>query len=666
MVTWFYFGIFLLSLVMLIRVLIVNKKVDTLMFAGISLLVINCLGRYMLAVSQSMDAAIISTKVLYAGACYLPIVMILFLSRLCNLKISKVWILFMTLSSSVVMGSVLTIGKADIYYRHAELVIGNGYNYLIKNYGPLHQLHIVMTIIYMLIMLGFVILAVKKRKEISIRTVMIISGIGLSIFAIYLVERVMKSSISFQAVGYLIAISFSIKYFEHINMYDMSANISNSVERMNRYGYLAFDNKYRYVNANSFIKEVFPEIATWTVDEAIPVSDSYFYHTVVQYLMKGNEEEDTDNIINVNENYFRVTSRRFSYGKKNKLGYLIEFIDCTVEKTKELQAQQKKTKELFMQTVAALSEAVDAKDRYTSGHSKRVAIYARMIAQRLGKSTDEQEEIYRAGLLHDVGKIRVPVEIINKPGKLTDEEYDIIKIHPITGYHILRGISGDRWIAIGAKYHHERYDGKGYPNGLAGDEIPEAARILGVADAYDAMTSNRSYREALPQEVVRKEIEEGKGTQFDPYIADIMLEMIDEDKAYAMRQTDSMRRKLLIVDDELMNRTIIERIMKDESRYEIVPAEGGKEALKILEQQEFDLILLDYMMPEMSGLETLKKIREQYSTPVVVMTSDRTQITINEFAKLGCDDYITKPFLPLMIREVIHNMTERTEIDDVE
>lgn len=333
------------------------------------------------------------------------------------------------------------------------------------------------------------------------------------------------------------------------------------------------------------------------------------------------------------------------------------------EQTVELRGQQKRIKGLFVQTVTALSEAVDAKDRYTSGHSKRVAEYSRMIAARMGKSKEEQDEIYHAGLLHDVGKIRIPAEIINKPGKLTDEEFDIIKIHPVTGFHILRGISDNSYIAVGAKYHHERYDGRGYPNGLSGEKIPEVARILGVADAYDAMASNRSYRNALPQEVVRNEIEKGKGTQFDPDIAEIMLQMIDEDRNYSLRQIDSEKKVILVVDDEAMNNKIIAHIMRDEPVYEVVPANSGKEALKILEQQQIDLILLDVMMPEMDGLETLKRIRENYQLPVVLMTSDKTLDTSTEFARFGCDDYITKPFLPLLIKEVVHNMTERTNIE---
>lgn len=351
--------------------------------------------------------------------------------------------------------------------------------------------------------------------------------------------------------------------------------------------------------------------------------------------------------------------------RKNELEKLqVELEKKVSEQTEEIRMHQEKTEDLFVQTVTALSEAVDAKDRYTSGHSKRVAEYGVMIAQRMGKSKEELEEIYRAGLLHDVGKIRVPREIINKSGKLTDEEFNIIKIHPVTGYHILRGISGNGMLAIAAKYHHERYDGRGYPNGLIGEKIPEIARILGVADSYDAMTSNRSYRKALPQDVVRSEIEKGRGTQFDPNIADIMLQMMDEDTEYRMKQEDSMQKRILAVDDEAITIKLIARIMKDEPMYEIVSASGGKEALELLEQQTFDLILLDVKMPDMDGLTVLRKIREKYSTPVALMTSDKTLESATEFAALGCDDYITKPFQPLLLKEIVHNMAERTVIEN--
>ena len=199
--------------------------------------------------------------------------------------------------------------------------------------------------------------------------------------------------------------------------------------------------------------------------------------------------------------------------------------DAVARKTRE-------NERLSMHVVQTLAEAIDAKDNYTNGHSTRVAQYSREIARRYGYTTKQQEEIYMMGLLHDVGKIGIPDSVINKPGKLTPEEYEVIKTHSRVGARILRKIEEMPKLVEGARWHHERYDGKGYPDGLIGESIPEEARIIAVADAYDAMSSRRSYRDILPQEKVRSEIENGKGTQFDPGFADIMLAMIDEDPEY--------------------------------------------------------------------------------------------------------------------------------------
>ncbi len=207
-----------------------------------------------------------------------------------------------------------------------------------------------------------------------------------------------------------------------------------------------------------------------------------------------------------------------------------------LKKTQEIAAQHEKLERISMQIVKALSGAVDAKDTYTNGHSLRVAEYSREIARRAGLSGETQNDIYMMGLLHDVGKIGVPDAIINKPAHLTEEEYSVIKNHPVMGARILKNIKDFPKLITGARWHHERYDGKGYPDGIAGEEIPLEARIIAVADAYDAMSSRRSYRDVLPQEVVRGEIEKGRGTQFDPVMTEIALGMIDDDKEYQMRE----------------------------------------------------------------------------------------------------------------------------------
>ncbi len=199
---------------------------------------------------------------------------------------------------------------------------------------------------------------------------------------------------------------------------------------------------------------------------------------------------------------------------------------------------RKKEHDLFKQTVGALVNAIEAKDTYTNGHSHRVAMYSERIARRAGKSDEFCEELHFTALLHDVGKIGIDNSIINKEGKLTAAEYDEIKQHPAMGSQILSSIEQTPYLMTGANYHHERYDGKGYPKGLKGEEIPEMARIISVADAYDAMTSKRSYREPLPQSAVRAELVKERGKQFDPFYADVMIRLMDADDEYEMREKE--------------------------------------------------------------------------------------------------------------------------------
>ena len=182
------------------------------------------------------------------------------------------------------------------------------------------------------------------------------------------------------------------------------------------------------------------------------------------------------------------------------------------------------------ETIIAIAKAVDAKDERTSQHSLRVSQYSVLIAKELGFSDEECENLRRAALMHDIGKIGIPDNILNKPARLTDEEYAVMKSHVTRGAEILKDFTLIKNVVEGARYHHERYDGRGYPDGLKGEEIPQYGRIIGVADAFDAMTANRVYRKQMDFDYVLNEMRKGRGTQFDPQVVDIMLRLIDEGK----------------------------------------------------------------------------------------------------------------------------------------
>ncbi|MBQ8140055.1 MAG: response regulator [Lachnospiraceae bacterium] len=205
----------------------------------------------------------------------------------------------------------------------------------------------------------------------------------------------------------------------------------------------------------------------------------------------------------------------------------------------EVEVQTRRSRRLAREMMITLSKTVDTKDHYTDGHSRRVAALCAEIGRRLGKNESEQVLLYEIGLLHDIGKIGVREDIIRKNTRLSDDEFAEVKSHTVKGFEILKHIHDMPKLREGARWHHERFDGSGYPDGLKGEEIPESARIACIADCYDAMTSTRTYSVPKRQEDVRAEIERCKGTWFDPAIADVMLAMIDEDKDYKMNENSS-------------------------------------------------------------------------------------------------------------------------------
>lgn len=213
-------------------------------------------------------------------------------------------------------------------------------------------------------------------------------------------------------------------------------------------------------------------------------------------------------------------------------------MSCTVfcflyirTKIKELERKQRVYKSIVNESLETFAHAIDAKDEDTNGHSVRVAAYSREIAKRMGFSEEEQEQIYYMAMLHDIGKIGIPDSILKKPGKLTEDEMEIIRSHPSIGGEILKDFTAIEGISDGARYHHERYDGNGYNEGLKGEEIPLFARIICVADCYDTMSSKRVYKNNHDKEYILKELKECSGKHFDPEIVPYMIQMIEDGTA---------------------------------------------------------------------------------------------------------------------------------------
>ena len=225
--------------------------------------------------------------------------------------------------------------------------------------------------------------------------------------------------------------------------------------------------------------------------------------------------------------------------KSDKFDQLLLLIESGIKSIKqmyeikkineELTESNEKLEQAYLDMVETLRFTVEAKDTYTRGHSDRVSEYSVLLGQKVGLSDEELKLLKIGGLFHDIGKIGIPDSILLKPDKLTDEEYSEIKNHPSIGAHILGSAAAFKEMIPIVKHHHEKFDGRGYPSGLKGEEIPYLARIAAIADTFDAMTSRRSYRNALDLQIVIDEIERCKGTQFDPQLADVFLDILKND-----------------------------------------------------------------------------------------------------------------------------------------
>ncbi|SDI94514.1 HDIG domain-containing protein [Lachnospiraceae bacterium G41] len=258
-------------------------------------------------------------------------------------------------------------------------------------------------------------------------------------------------------------------------------------------------------------------------------------------LFSNSDEEITDFVVKATPEA-KITDYPLYYILLAMVFINIVFVSINIAvviKDHQYKVRTEHDRKIIIQSMKTFTNFIDAKDKYTRGHSIRVGFYTKKIAERMDFDEDELDNIYYIALLHDVGKINISDVILNKPGKLDDEERDIIKTHTTNGAQILKDFSSVPHIVEGARYHHERYDGKGYPEGLSGEQIPLVARIIGVADAFDAMNSDRCYRKAYPMEKIVKELKEGAGKQFDPEVVKVMLELIEEKVFYGIGSDDN-------------------------------------------------------------------------------------------------------------------------------
>jgi PAS domain S-box-containing protein/putative nucleotidyltransferase with HDIG domain len=347
---------------------------------------------------------------------------------------------------------------------------------------------------------------------------------------------------------------------------------------------------------------------------------------------------------------FSVTVSPITDTEGNTLGSVHLFKDVTEHRRRE-QERVEMAHELtrgLESTTLALTNMVDSRDPYTSGHSQRVAELALKVGSHMGMSEEDLRGLKFCGLLHDIGKGSIPLDILNKPGQLTEHEQGIIREHPVTAYHILENISFPWPVARVVYEHHERLDGSGYPQGLKGEEIHPWARLLAVCDVLEAMTSHRPYRPAHRMQDAFRELQEGAGEKFDLEVVQAALESLGVDD-----------RRVMLVDDDAGVLDVYTTCLK-RGNYETLGFSDPNQAVEAFVQDPTPILVTDLKMPGKSGLEVLREAKQaKPDTEVIVVTGHVDKESVVAAMRMGASDFLEKPVQMAELLKAVDRARER-------
>jgi len=320
---------------------------------------------------------------------------------------------------------------------------------------------------------------------------------------------------------------------------------------------------------------------------------------------------------------------------------------CQQHLNEKLGEQAKEIQETFLRAMTTMCSIFEAKDQYSAGHSHRVTEVAVAVGERLGLREGELEDLRWGSLLQDIGKIAVDPYVINKVGQLSPGEYQHVMTHPTVGANIVGSVVGNPRLIEVIEYHHAHYDGSGLNQKLKGEDIPLLARIVALADAYNAMISARPYRAAWPRDAALAEIRLASGKQFDPVVTEAFLKMCEAD-------TMPKRRKILIADCEESTRLLAKNALSND--YTVIEVTNGQEAVEVAQNQEPSLILMALSMPKKNGLRACYEIRANSatkSTPIVMLIPGHKDMDEKLIRDIGADHCLTKPLDPKSLMDAI-------------
>lgn len=554
----FYEVCFLLSFSLFLWQSISDARQSVVQRTMLLVIIISNGGYLALACSTNLAEAILATKVLYTGACFLPLLYFITVCEVCHIHLNRYLVAAMCFLQCALFSFVCTIGENGLFYQdilfHCEPVV-----YLTKGYGPFHILYPVTMYGYYLLTLVVAVRTIQTKKSVNRRGIALMMASFLLAIVGYVVERALGWKAEIMPLLYVVLIAVSFAQTYQSNLFTIEENKSIIKEQLEKVGFLAFGLRGQFMGCNAYAEAIFPSVRDYPIGKQIVAPDAQlrqlvlvpveqFAQTHSSVRMHGLHEHEKITTFTLNGKTYggMIHTLQNYYGRC--AGFVVELRDET-EHYRALQLFEHYNQELGADVAAktaqiasmqekiilGMAQIIESRDLSTGGHIKRTSTVIRIFAEELLKADMGFDPAFlhlvvRSAPMHDLGKIGVDDAVLRKQGRFTPEEYAKMKEHPATGARIVRevltGVENPDFVRVAtnvAHYHHEKIDGTGYPCGLKGEEIPIEARIMALADVFDALVSKRCYKEAFSFDKAFAIIEQDSGTHFDPELAAVFL-----------------------------------------------------------------------------------------------------------------------------------------------
>ena len=520
-----------------------NKSYNTNITILFIIIPITNIGAVLMEMSTTFEGAMMANRITYLGGCFLSFFIINGIFDVCELRISK-WLRgAIFVHCTVLYAFAFTAKEGSLFYEHISFSIVNGRPTLEKVYGPMHTFFVISVIAYAIVSFAAILYTGIQKKKVSNHMLRLLYIPQLICLISYLFNKKFGIDVELVYAGYNLALIVNLLISDRLRLYDVEETAASSVIKGTGTGVILIDNAKLYLGSNQVAKDYFPSLSTQEVDMAL--SDEDLKATVDSWI-DGFERNGTSDIsysfsAGDEEKFYKINISNLR-GSIRVHGWQITVVDET-KNTKyiallnnynnnlkrEVSEKTHHIVEMHNNLILSMATMVESRDNSTGGHIKRTSEGVRLLINEMkkDKAFDLSEEfcsdVIKAAPMHDLGKIAVDDAILRKPGRFNDKEFAIMKTHAAEGakivHEILKVTDNESFKKVAenvAHYHHERFDGTGYPEGLSGDDIPLEARIMAIADVYDALVSKRVYKDSMSFEAADKIIMEGMGKHFDP------------------------------------------------------------------------------------------------------------------------------------------------------